>query len=114
MAFSELELKRIERIIGGLCRRLTRPELADELKLIYETHEQSVVLLEERPDWQNAKEKMHTPVAKLRFVRRSNRWTLYWMRADLHWHRYEPAPPTADLAALVEVVERDAYCAFFG
>jgi len=36
------------------------------------------------------------------------------MRADLKWHVYEPQAPTNDLARLVEVVEEDAYCAFFG
>jgi hypothetical protein len=36
------------------------------------------------------------------------------MRADLKWHAYEPAPPSRDLAELVEVVDRDQYCAFFG
>ncbi|MBN1606650.1 MAG: DUF3024 domain-containing protein [Polyangiaceae bacterium] len=57
---------------------------------------------------------MHTPVVRLRFVRTTGLWPLYWMRADLRWHTYGPAAPTADLAALVEVVDRDEYCAFFG
>ena len=114
MAFNELDLRRIERIVGGFCGQRTRPEVADELRLIYETEGQSVVISEERPDWQDPSERMHTPVAKLRFVRTTGLWTLYWMRADLRWHVYEPAAPAADLAALVEVVDRDEYCAFFG
>jgi hypothetical protein len=114
MAFNELDLRRIERVVGDFCRQRTRPEVADELRLIYETHGQSVVISEERPDWRDPKERMHTPVAKLRFVRASGLWTLYWMRADLNWHAYEPAPPSRDLAELVEVVGRDEYCAFFG
>ena len=36
------------------------------------------------------------------------------MRADLKWHAYTPAPPSADLAKLIDVVDEDAYCAFFG
>jgi len=114
MAFNELDLRRIERIVGGFCRRRTRPEVADELRLICETEGQSVVISEERPDWRDPSERMHTPVAKLRFVRTTGLWTLYWMRADLRWHAYEPAASTADLAALVEVVDRDEDCAFFG
>jgi len=114
VAFNELDRKRIERIVGGFCRQRTRPEVADELRLVYETEGQSVVISEERPDWRDPSKRMHTPVAKLRFVRTTGLWTLYWMRADLKWHAYEPAPPTADLAALVEVVDRDQYCAFFG
>jgi hypothetical protein len=86
MAFNELDLQRIERIVGGFCRRRTRPEHADELRLLYEVDGQSVVISEERPDWRDPAERMHTPVAKLRFARTSGLWTLYWMRADLKWH----------------------------
>lgn len=75
---------------------------------------QSVIISEERPDWRDPAKPMSTQVAKLRFVRTSGLWTLYWMRADLKWHAYEPASPTADLAALVDVVDRGEYCAFFG
>lgn len=114
MAFSELELKRIEKLVGGLCRRRTRPELADQLRLDYEIDGQNVLLFEERPDWRDATKRMRTPVAKLRFVRTTGLWTLYWLRADLRWHRYDPAPPTADLATLIEVIDRDQNCAFFG
>ena len=114
MAFNELDLRRIERIVGGFCRRRTQPEVADELRLVYQIDGQSVVISEERPDWRDPGQRMHTPVAKLRFVRSSGLWTLYWMRADLRWHAYEPAPPIRDLAELVEVVGRDQYCAFFG
>ena len=114
MAFSELDLRRIERIVGGYCRRRTRPEVSDQLRLVYETHGQSLIISEERPDWRDPAKRVQAPVAKLRFVRTSGLWALYWMRADLKWHAYEPAPPTADLAKLVEVVDRDEYCAFFG
>jgi hypothetical protein len=36
------------------------------------------------------------------------------MRQDLKWHRYEPASPSADLTAMVAVVEADEFGAFFG
>jgi len=114
VAFNELDRKRIERVVGGFCRQRTRPEVADELRLVYEIDGQSVVISEERPYWRDSSERMHSPVAKLRFVRTTGLWTLYWMRADLRWHAYEPAAPTADLAALVEVVDRDEHRAFFG
>jgi hypothetical protein len=35
-------------------------------------------------------ERMRCPVARLRFVRTSGLWTLYWMRADLKRHAYGP------------------------
>jgi hypothetical protein len=114
MAFTELELKRIDKILGGYCRDKIRPELADELRFVYEIEGQSVVLAEERPDWRDPSEHMRKRVAKFRFVRSSRLWTLYWMRADLRWHRCEPADSTPNLARLLEILDRDEYCAFFG
>ena len=54
-------------------------------------------------------------IARFRFYRSRTEWQLYWMRQDLHWHRYEPDDemPT-DLASLVALVEADRYRAFFG
>jgi len=114
MAFAELELKRIEKIVGGFCRRRTLPQFAHELRIDYRIEGQSVVVYEDRPDWRDETKRMHNPFAKLRYVRTTGLWTLYWMRADLKWHAYTPASPSADLAKLIDVVDEDAYCAFFG
>jgi hypothetical protein len=114
LAFNELDLKRIGRIVGGFCRRRTRPEHAKELSIVFDVEGQSVIISEDRPDWRHPEQRMRSPFAKLRFVRSTGLWTLYWMRADLKWHAYEPAPPSRDLAELVDVVDRDQYCAFFG
>ena len=114
MAFNELDLKRIDKFIGGICRRRTRREHADELRFDYRIEGQSLILYEERSGWRDPDELIQSPFAKLRYVRTTGLWTLYWMRADLKWHAYGPVPPTADLAALVDVVDEDAYSAFFG
>jgi hypothetical protein len=112
--FRDLELKRIDNTVGALCRRRTRPELADQLRFVYEVERQSVIIFVERPDWRDPSKRIRNPAAKFRFVRTTGLWTLYWMRADLRWHAYRPARPTAKLATLVGVVDRDQYCAFFG
>ena len=88
--------------------------MAEALRLVHETDGQSVVISEERPDRRNSSQRVHTPGAKLRFARAKGVWTLYWMRADLRRHVYGSASPTADLTALVEVVDRDESCAFVG
>lgn len=115
MGFSELELKRIDRTVGDLCRRCSPPEHADELRTVYEVEGHSVSIYEERSPWRGEGEWTRQGVARFRFFRSRGEWQLYWMRRDLRWHRYAPEDelPT-DLASLVALVEADEYGVFFG
>lgn len=115
MAFSELELKRIDRIVGGLCRRCSPPEHADELRTVYEVVGHAVSVYEERPPWDGIGEWTRFGVARFRFYRSRGEWLLFWMRANGRWERYEPLDEMpSDLASLVALVEADEYGAFFG
>ena len=115
MAFSELERKRIDATVGDLCRRASLAQHADKLRFVYDIDGHAVSIMEERPPWDGSRGAWtRHGVARFRYLRSRGQWLLYWMRADLKWHRYEPAPATADLKQLVRVVEDDAYCAFFG
>ena len=49
MSFNELELKRIDRTVGELCRRKTRPEYADQLRFECEIDGHTVSIWEVRP-----------------------------------------------------------------
>ncbi len=115
MAFSEIELRRIDCTVGGLCRRVSPPQHADELRFVYDVEGHAVSIYEERPPWDRRPGPWtRHGVARFRYVRARGEWVLYWMRADLKWHLYDPAPPMRDLATLVHVVENDHHCAFFG
>jgi hypothetical protein len=57
MAFDELELKRIDNSVGGLCRKRSPPEYRAELEFVYEIEGHSVSIYEVRPDWQDPSEK---------------------------------------------------------
>jgi hypothetical protein len=114
VAFDDLELKRIDKTVGELCRRLTKPQYADQLRFVYEIAGHAVSIFEERPPWDGVGEWTRMGVARFRFACTRGEWQLYWMRRDLKWHRYEPEAATPDLASLVEVVEADKYGAFLG
>ena len=114
VSFSELELKRIDRTVGELCRRGSPPEHADQLRTVYEVEGHGVSVYEERPPWRGEGEWTRLGVARFRFYRSRREWQLYWMRRDLRWHRYDPDEMPTDLASLVAVVEADEYGAFFG
>ena len=90
MAFTELELKRIDKAVGELCRRMSPPQIADKLRVVYDVEGQSVSIWEERPHWRRPGEWTRSGIARFRYVRSSGTWTLYWRRADGKWHLFEP------------------------
>ena len=115
MAFSELELKMIDSTVGELCRRRSPAQFADQLRFVYDIDGHAVSIWEERPPWDGRPgDWTRMGIARFRFFRSRGEWQLYWMRADLKWHVFEPEPLRRRLATLVKVVEDNPYGAFFG
>jgi hypothetical protein len=114
MAFPEIALKRIDKLVGGLCRKKTHDQYKDELIFEYRLVNHDVLILEIRPMWNNPKEKTETSVAKLKFNRTKNLWQLYWQRASGKWLKYEENSENKDLSILVTEIEKDSFGCFFG
>lgn len=115
MAFTELEAKRCERDLAAFLKRHRPPEhIRKELDFSYKLEGQSVELLEVRPDWRDKTVVHKTPFAKATFVKSGHYWKLYWRRANLKWHSYEPNPIASSLAETLAVVSNDEHCCFFG
>ena len=115
MAFSEMDLKRIDTVVGALCRRRSPARLRSEVRVEYVVKSHSVVLYETRPRWDDATAPWTVHAfAKLTFVRTAGEWRLYWMRASGRWNAYDPQPSGRHLADLVAEVDRDPHGCFFG
>jgi len=81
---------------------------------VYRIDEHAVSIFEERPPWRGFGPWTSHGVARLRFSRPRNLWTLSRLCRDLKWHRYLPAPSSVDLAGLVAIVEADECGPLFG
>ena len=57
---------------------------------------------------------MELPVAKATYVKSQNKWKIYWHRADMKWHGYEPEPDVDKIEDFLKIVEEDKYACFFG
>jgi hypothetical protein len=114
MAFSELELKRIEQTVGEFCRKRSPAHLRDKLRLESSVKGHEVVLVEQRPKWDDSNEWIESPVAKLKFIRSANKWRLYWQRADLKWHEYPGQSSSDRIGDLVQEIDADPLACFFG
>lgn len=115
MAFNDLEKKRIERSLNGfLTKRRPPPHIRPELDIDYRIDGQSVEILEIRPQWNDPSAIHQHSVAKATYVKTQERWKVYWKRADLKWHGYEPAATVATIDDFLAVVDQDAYGCFWG
>jgi hypothetical protein len=114
VAFSELDLKRVERTVGDLCRRRSPAEHRHEVRVEYRISRHDVLIYETRPAFRGPSRWTEHGIAKLRFARTTGEWRLLWQRASLKWQSYEPLPTSRDVLELVAEVDRDPYGCFFG
>ncbi len=114
MAFRTNELPLIEANLREFCDRLDNPEIIDKLRHDYRIKDQSITVFDVRPHWKKPNEKTETQIAKIRFFRSRGEWQLYWMRGNLKWYSYEPHPTDKGYMPLLNVIEEDEYCCFFG
>ena len=90
MAFNDIEKKKIERAMAGfLAKRRPPPHIRPELDISYRLSDQSVEILEIRPQWNDKSIIREQPIAKATYVKTQDLWKVFWQRADLKWHGYE-------------------------
>ena len=116
MAFTEFEAKRISKVVGAfISEHRPPPHIRPKLDLAYRLKAQSVVIFEVRPRWRGAPgETMEHAVAKASYIKTRELWRVYWQRADLNWHSYEPAPEVGSIEKFLALVAQDKHACFFG
>lgn len=84
MAFSEFELKKIEKALTKFLKiRRPTPEIRTEVDLGYRLSGQSLELFEIRPKWDDPSIIQEHPFAKATYVSTQKHWKIFWRRADL-------------------------------
>ena len=115
MAFSEFETKKYETIVAAWVERhRPPPHIRGQLDFGFRMSGQSVEIFTVRPSWVDPNERIEGSLAKATYVKSKGIWKIYWMRADLKWHRYDPDPEVETFEDFLQVVDADEYCCFFG
>lgn len=115
MAFNDIERKRIERALDAfLEKRRPPPHIRPKLDFGYRLAGQSVEILVIRPQWDDDSIIHQYAIAKATYVRSRKLWKVFWKRADLKWHGYEPHPMANSIDEFLAVVTADECCCFFG
>ena len=115
MSLSEFEIKKIEKVVGEYIEsKRPSPHIRKKLDLGFEIKDQSVEIFEIRPLWNNPEVFHNIPVAKATYVKTQKVWKIYWQRADLKWHSYEPDSTVKHIEEFITIVEQDKHACFWG
>jgi hypothetical protein len=114
MALTEFETRRVEKVMSEFIEICRPPmHLRKEVDLAFRLDRQTVDIFEIRIlPWDPVP--LEQPIARARWVKSRNCWNVYWMRADLKWHAYEPEPTVRNIEAFCALVNEDAYACFWG
>jgi hypothetical protein len=111
----DLERKRVENAVAAFVARRRPPaHLRDQVDLSFRFDARTVEIFEIRPRWDNPAQKIEEAIAKARYVKSRGRWLVYWQRANLKWHKYDPLPEVRTIDAFLKLVDEDACACFFG
>lgn len=100
-------------IIQKIKKSFIVPErVADKIKNIVEKARGGWVLIETRPQWDDAAGPWtRLPFAKIIFHQPSQEWRLYWMRASGKWQFYGQYKT---LDKTLKTIKEDKNCCFWG
>lgn len=115
MAFTKEELERYRQIVNAYIEKRRPPmHLRNQVNLSFRIQNQSIEIFEVRPRFNDPQKIVEIPVAKTTWVKAQNVWRIFWQRADMKWHRYDPLPDVKTLEEFIDAVEADKYDCFYG
>lgn len=116
MAFSPTEIADHASLVEEMIWSKRRPplHLRDKVREGQRIEGSTVELFMMRPNFSNPRCWHEEAVAKARYVKTRKVWLVFWQRADLKWHRYQPQPEVGSLAAFLALVQADEYSCFWG
>lgn len=68
----------------------------DQVRIELDTTDRTITILECRAPWRDdmGDEWARFPIARLRYTKTRNEWSLYWRDRNLEFHEYDLAEPT--------------------
>ena len=87
-----------------------------KLRIECETAPRHLTIVERRPPWREGPGPVWTrsPVARLRYTKASQAWTLYWCDRNSRFHLYSGLTPSPRVDDLLQEIELDPTALFWG
>ena len=116
MSFTDKEIteytEAIERIIWS--KRRPPLHLRDKVREGQRIEGNTVELFLCRPHFMDTNRWIEESIAKVKYVKSRKVWKVYWKRADLKWHLYDPKREVRSFEAFLRLMDEDAYSCFWG
>jgi hypothetical protein len=93
------------------------PERArDQIRYEVDLTAVSAPILDCRPPWRPdfGPDWTRFPVARLRYTKTQNKWSLYWRDRNLRFHLYDLVAPSVHVEDLLAEIDRDPTAIFWG
>jgi hypothetical protein len=114
MAFTEEELEILNKEMNDFIIKRRPPEkVRNQVDLAYKIEKQSIIIFEIRKMFQR-EEMVDIPIAKATYVIEGKKWKIYWQKADLKWHLYEPNNEVTNIKSFIQIVDEDEFGCFWG
>jgi Protein of unknown function (DUF3024) len=110
----ENEIEIIEVMEGYLINSRPPEHIRNEVDINYKIENQSVIVFEIHPKWNDKTELIEINVAKATFVKIENIWKIFWFMSDGKWHSYKPKSAVKFLKEFVKIIEEDKHNCFWG
>src|ERR1043166_2915057 len=115
MPIPESEMRTCLKAVGEFIEKIRPPfDIREKLDFRADIKGSELVVAEVRPSFRDKRKMSEHPVAKAKWIGTRKVWRLFWMRADLKWHSYQPLPESRSIAVILDEVRRDPHCCFFG
>jgi|ERR1035437_6835071 hypothetical protein len=115
MSITAFQTLNIIEVMENFIDKKRPPEnIRHQVDLAYKIENQSVLIYELRPVWNNPKKMQECNIAKAVFLKNKNHWKVFWQHADLKWHSYTPKPTVKTLTEFIKLVEDDKHNCFWG
>lgn len=102
--------------IRHYCESRVPDQHRDEIRIECRARGTTVTILECRPPWPGSSgtEWTENPQARMKYDASTKAWTLYWFDRNSRAHLYDLIEPHQPVRQILDEVERDPTCIFWG
>lgn len=112
MPLPELDVERLR----DYCQAKVPDHALHQVRIELDLSPGAATIVEVRAPWREdfGPEWTRMPVARLRYVQRTGVWTLYHRDRHGRFHRYPLTGPSAKIKVLIDEIDSDPICIFWG